>query len=279
MRIRVQHSTEYHFDSPVRLHPHVLRLWPIHTPAIEVESFSYHVLPIPSGHHEYLDPEGNRLIMVWFWGETVQLRVESRVVVNTSPANPTGMLHYPLATDKFRALRAHSWPLALQPALAMPATLPGVIGQWAESVLLGYDNTMEALFHLNKSIALRFQPQSRHEGSPWPPATTWNATSASCRDLSWLLIQILRHLGLPARFVSGYHFAPHLPEHELHAWVEVFVPGGGWIGLDPSVGAPCDEAYLPVAGSVDPSQTMPITGAFTGSATAIMEASVMLEAL
>ncbi len=279
MRIRIKHTTEYFFDSPVRLHPHVLRLWPIPTPAMEVETFSYHVQPVPSGQHEYLDPEGNRLAMVWFWGDTAHLWVESHVVVNTRPLNLQGMLLHPLAIHQFAAIRSHNWPAALQPALTMPAPLPGSIGQWVDSVLMGYENTMECLFHLTKSVGLRFQPQSRHEGSPWPPSTTWASHSASCRDLSWLLIQILRYLGLPARFVSGYHFAPHLPEHELHAWVEVFVPGGGWIGLDPSVGAPCDEAYIAVAGSIDPSQTMPITGAFTGNATARLEASVLLEAL
>lgn len=107
--------------------------------------------------------------------------------------------------------------------------------------------------------------------------TIFNEHSGSCKELSWMLIDMLRCSGLAARFVSGYAYNSLLGEgHELHAWVEVLLPGAGWIGLDPSSGLLTDEHYIPVATSFEPSLTMPITGKFAGSANSTLEASVAI---
>ena len=109
--------------------------------------------------------------------------------------------------------------------------------------------------------------EERSTGQPHEPVTTFNLKKGSCRDLAWFEIQLLRHVGIASRFVSGYYYIPmEKPKFELHAWLEVYIPGAGWIGFDPSHGIVTGNNHIPIASSSDFENTMPVTGSIRGDA-------------
>ncbi len=118
----------------------------------------------------------------------------------------------------------------------------------------------------------------RLTGNPHHPNELFRLKTGSCRDFAWMQIQILRNLGFAARFVSGYFYLDaESPEFELHAWIEVFVPGAGWIGLDPSHGILAGNAHIPVASSANYQNTMPVSGTVRGEATSKLKTELQIE--
>ena len=115
------------------------------------------------------------------------------------------------------------------------------------------------------------------EGRPYHPNKLFQLKSGSCRDLAWMQIQLLRNLGFAGRFVSGYFYLDaENPEFELHAWLEVFIPGAGWIGLDPSHGMLAGDAHIPVASSSNYENTMPVSGSVRGSANSTLKNDLII---
>jgi transglutaminase-like putative cysteine protease len=111
----------------------------------------------------------------------------------------------------------------------------------------------------------RVKYTQRHVGPAWPAGRTLKERVGSCRDLAMLMVESCRCVGLPARFVSGYHLVDPKPErYDLHAWAEVYLPGAGWRGFDPSGMGVIDDRYIPLATSSKPDLTAAITGSFSG---------------
>jgi transglutaminase-like putative cysteine protease len=139
---------------------------------------------------------------------------------------------------------------------------------------IAYLNTLTAEIHGEWSHIIR------EEENLWTPQATFEARKGSCRDLSWMLIHMLRMQGLAARFVSGYAFNPELDEgNELHAWVETYLPGAGWLGLDPSLGLFADQNYIPLATSSFAQRTLPVHGNYGGTAGARLRTEVNIQQL
>ena len=138
---------------------------------------------------------------------------------------------------------------------------------------------MPFLSHLTRQINSDFDVIIRQLGPPYDPEMTFKLKKGSCRDLAWMQIHMLRHIGIASRFVSGYLYLPtDESEFELHAWVEVFLPGAGWFGLDPSQGMIVDYTYIPVVASAHFENTMPVTGNFRGTdTTSDMTSMIQLE--
>jgi transglutaminase-like putative cysteine protease len=123
-----------------------------------------------------------------------------------------------------------------------------------------------------------FKVEYRETGQPFSPNKTFKFKRGSCRDLSWLLISLLRNRGIAARFVSGYfYFDMDEPAYELHAWVEVFLPGNGWLGLDPSHGIFTGNSHFPIVSSAHYENTMPVSGGIRGSATSKLKTQLSIE--
>jgi transglutaminase-like putative cysteine protease len=108
----------------------------------------------------------------------------------------------------------------------------------------------------------------RIDGAPWPPGVTWSKKSGSCRDLAVLFMEVCRSIGLAARFVSGYEAGVESPERYLHAWAEVFLPGAGWRGYDPTHGLVVADGHIVLAAAPRQQQTMPIEGQVQGKVVA-----------
>ena len=139
----------------------------------------------------------------------------------------------------------------------------------------GESSTMGFISALLNHIYKNWDHEVRNHPDVWAPDFCFEQKRGSCRDLAWMVINMVRSVGLAARFVSGYAYNNDDTAHELHAWVEVFMPGGGWLGIDPSLGLFADENFIPVAVGAEPRHTMPVTGSFRGNAKA--ELSTMVE--
>ena len=174
--------------------------------------------------------------------------------------HPSEFLRMPFAYgDKTKQL--------LKPSLQAPGLSESMI-EYTNKILSESDHqSIDFLLLLTKEIHKTFSLETRETGNPLEPDLTFKLKEGSCRDLSWMQIHILRHFGIASRFVSGYLYIDSAnPEFELHAWVEAYFPGAGWIGLDPSHGMLTNHFHIPVASSAFYENTMPVSGSVRGSA-------------
>nr|WP_263858161.1 transglutaminase family protein [Waterburya agarophytonicola] len=132
----------------------------------------------------------------------------------------------------------------------------------AQDILIAVDNnTLDFLFALNQRIYQDCEYITRETGSPFPPGVTWRYKKGSCRDYTVLFMEVCRAVGIAARFVSGYQEGDRaMSERDLHAWVEVYLPGGGWRGYDPTLGLIISDRHIPLVASAIPEYAAPISG-------------------
>jgi transglutaminase-like putative cysteine protease len=272
--LRVRHLTEYIFSRPVFLEPHTIRLTPRQDRRQRLRSFDLRLDPAPAGRWEGVDAEGNPFVQAWFDGLAERLVVRSNIEAETLLENPFGFLLDTAAC----ALPPELGPgerAALAPCLDC-ALLAG--GQ-AEALALdlvgggsgeGRCGAMDFLLELNGWIFANVHKAVRLEPGILDPEAVCAKGEGACRDTAMLFVQCCRRVGIPARFVSGYH----LPEadshddsdaHDLHAWAEAWLPGGGWMGLDPTHGLAVADRHLVLAASHDPALAAPLRGSFRGT--------------
>ena len=271
MKLRIRHNTKYNYESAVFFEPHYFRFRPRSGPHLTLLSYNFSMSPQPEGTHSILDPEGNLIQLCWFSGLHPQLTVEVETEVELKEFNPFGFLIQPAEYDSFPFQYTPEILPVLKPALehiALEKDLMLFAEQLAET---SGRKTITFLSLLTKKVFETISLQIREDGPPHSPEITFGLKEGSCRDLSWMQIQILRYLGFATRFVSGYlYLDTEDPEFELHAWLEVYLPGAGWIGLDPSHGVFADRNYVAVASSVRYEHTMPVTGSVRGNAQATL---------
>jgi len=270
----IHHLTHYRYDRPVRLGPQVIRLKP--APQSRTPVLSHALRVTPSNHFVNLqqDPYGNFLARFVFPEPVTELKIEVDLVADVTVYNPF---------DFFVEEEAERWPFEypaeIAPDLAIYRT-PEPAGPALRAFLDGLDrsprNTVDFVVDLNAQVQRRTRYLIRMAPGVQSPEETLNLAAGSCRDSSWLLVQVLRHLGLAARFVSGYliQLKPDLvaldgppgTDHDftdLHAWAEVYLPGAGWIGLDPTSGLLTGESHIPLAATPHYRNAAPISGGFT----------------
>jgi uncharacterized protein (DUF2126 family)/transglutaminase-like putative cysteine protease len=217
------------------------------------------------------DPQGNYLARLVFPKKTRHLSIEVDLVADITAINPFDFFLEPYA-ESF-PFRYEDWLLKeLAPFLQTLHGMP-LLQEWVASVDRTAEPTIQAITALNQRVHSEIRYEIRMEPGVQTPEETLTRASGSCRDSAWLLVQIFRHLGVAARFASGYliQVAPDVkpidgpagPDEDftdLHAWAEIYLPGAGWVGLDPTSGLLCGEGHLPLACTPDPSSASPITG-------------------
>ena len=272
IKVAINHKTTYSFDRPVNLSPHVFRLRPAVHSRTPIKGYSLRIEPKDHFINWQQDPFGNILGRVVFPEKCRELVVEVEVIADMTVINPFDFFvedyaeHYPFNYDE-NTLKE------LQPYLEIAEDGPLLAG-WIESFDLKKRNINDFLVDVNRSVYLDISYNIRMEVGVQTCEETLLKRSGSCRDSAWLLVQIFRHLGLAARFVSGYLVqltadiksldGPSGPEQDftdLHAWTEVYIPGAGWIGLDPTSGLLAGEGHIPLACTPDPASAAPVTGA------------------
>jgi transglutaminase-like putative cysteine protease len=278
MRLKIVHASVYEFGSEVFLEPHQLRFKPKNTPNLNVESYSLQISPTPEGISESTDIENNFFHFCWFEGMHHKLSVHSELVVNTKAYNPFDFIIYPNEYFRFPFEYSGKLKALLYPSL-LAEQIDHALKDYGQSVLRASTSaTVDFLIALTKQIHEDFTVHIREEGSPLEPDETFSLRRGSCRDLTWMQIQLLRQMGMAARFVSGYFYpAAEEPQFELHAWVEVYIPGAGWIGFDPSHGIMAGNAHITIASSAHYENAMTIAGTIRGSATSKLHTELAID--
>jgi len=260
MRFGVRHETLYRYSVPVVLAPHVLRLTP--RSEYQLRSRSLVVWPEPAELYEENDSYGNRIARVKFSEQATQeLRIESRFELETSPSQPS-----------FEPSERLPWPQPLVDglddlALYRPrdASVDPAVIAFARAVAaeIGHQ-PLAFLDHLCRTIHARADKQIRTSGDAQAAAQTLASWQGACRDFTVLFLEAARSMGMPARFCSGYQSAAETPDGRryLHAWPEVFVPGAGWRGWDPTHGVTAGEGHVALCAAPDQAETMPVVGGF-----------------
>ncbi len=277
MLIDIHHKTTYTYSEPVFLEPHYLNFKPIGRSYLKLILFDLIVDPVPSGMVERLDPEGNPYIQIWMDDLIKEFTIEAKSRVAVTPYNPFYFLVDPPIDLKDPNFFYHERDRTmLSHFMKHEATDPIKKFVGAQLEASGYD-VVDFIADLTRSIAEGWKHQVRMDDNILSPQVCFQKKKGSCRDLSLMLMEMLRATGFACRFVSGYVYNPELGSgHELHAWVEVLLPGAGWIGIDPSAGVLTQELYIPVATSFDPAFTMPVVGNYRGPAKSVMESAVLI---
>ncbi len=272
IRVAINHQTEYRFDRRVSLSPHIIRLRPAVHSRTPVHAYSLTVLPEKHFINWQQDPFGNFQARLVFPEKTDLLSIEVDLIADMVVFNPF---------DFFLEEPAGEFPFGYQPQLARELAPYREIREdgpllqaWLGEVSRAPRPTIDFLVELNQRLQRDISYNVRMEPGVQTCEETLARGNGSCRDTGWLLVQILRHLGLAARFVSGYLIqltadqksldGPSGPERDftdLHAWAEVYAPGAGWIGLDPTSGLFAGEGHIPLACTPDPLSAAPVTGA------------------
>ncbi|NET74260.1 MAG: transglutaminase family protein [Sphaerospermopsis sp. SIO1G2] len=272
IRVALHHQTSYRYGQSIGVGPQIIRLRPgVHT-RTPIHSYSLHIQPSAHFINWQQDPQGNLLARVVIPEPTDHLSITVDLVVDLVVYNPF---------DFFIEEAAQTWPFSydldltkeLKPYLNCKPDEGPEFEQWLAAIDRDSRTTIDFLVTINSTVQACIDYTIRMEPGIQTPNETLALGTGSCRDSAWLLVTALRRLGIAARFVSGY-LIQLTPDKEavdgpngatedfcdLHAWCEAYIPGAGWVGLDPTSGLLAGEGHIPLACSPLPSSAAPISG-------------------
>ena len=272
IRVAINHKTTYTYDRLVSLSPHVFRLRPAAHSRTKIEAYSFKITPEEHFINWQQDPFGNYQARVVFPEKTKELSVDVEIIANMVVINPFDFFVEDYA-EKYPFRYEDQLRKELVPYFEFKEYGP-LLRKWIADIDKSPKTINDFLVYINQKLNRDINYSIRMEVGVQTCEETLGKALGSCRDSAWLLVQILRHLGLAARFVSGYLVqltadiksldGPSGPENDftdLHAWTEVYIPGAGWIGLDPTSGLFAGEGHIPLACTPDFASAAPVVGA------------------
>lgn len=274
MHLNVRHESEYTYDGPVALGPQTLYLYPRMYPYQRLLNYELLIDPQPARIVRNVDVEGNIQQLVYFNRPTRHLRVSVEMELQSDEFNSLDFVLFPFETKRV----PFHYPKPVQDLLQPYMERVGVserVESWARELAAGAGwQTTRFLTALNRAIRA-FTYEIREVGAPLPPEQTLTLRKGSCRDYTTLFMAACRSMGIAARFVSGYLFGNPQQEHQLHAWVEVYLPGAGWRGFDPTEGSVVVNRHIFLTSTAKPELAAPISGTFQGHAHSTLRSELM----
>lgn len=281
IRVAIHHETEYSFDRLTQIFPHVLRLRPAPHSRTKIHSYSLKIEPEEHFINWQQDPFGNFQARLVFPEKSQKLKFTVEVIAEMTSINPFDFFveeyaqQIPFKYDEQLARELIPYLEVTEKGELLSALVESFKKEIRHRVLIDKPyHVNDFLVSVNQTLQTMIAYGVRLEPGIQSCEETLTLAKGSCRDTAWLLVQIFRHLGYAARFASGYLVqltadvkaldGPSGPEKDftdLHAWTEVFIPGAGWIGLDPTSGLLATEGHIPLACTPDPVSAAPITGA------------------
>lgn len=260
-----KHKTTYAYSEAVFLEPHTVRLRPRSDPRQTVREFSIEVTPTPDGITQGIDANGNSVAWTWFSGKHSTLEISTHFVVETSRSNPFdfvvptkdgAQIPPPYSADEQRSLAPF---LSAEDSSLVKALAEELREQAGREVVPFLQALATRLYESHEVVV-------REEGDPLPGAETLRTGVGSCRDLTVLFMDVCRHVGVAARFVSGYQEGdPDQVRRDLHAWAGAYIPGAGWRGYDPTHGLAVADRHITLAAAATSAGAAPTTGSFRGT--------------
>ncbi|MEM6365804.1 MAG: transglutaminase family protein, partial [Planctomycetota bacterium] len=271
IRVCLHHRTSYRYDRPITLGPQIVRLRPAYHSRTPIHSYSLSVAPETQFINWQQDPFANPVARLVFERPVRHLDVTVDLIADMTVINPFAFFIDDSA-DSFPFAYDDETRRQLGPYLAADEPTPKLMA-WIETLPKTAERTIDFLVEVNRLAEQKIDYNIRLEPGVQTPEETLTKCSGSCRDSAWMLVQAFRHLGIAARFVSGYLIqlaadqesldGPSGPSEDfcdLHAWTEVYMPGAGWIGLDPTSGLLASEGHIPLACTPVFTGAAPITG-------------------
>ena len=267
MKIKYIHNLEYSYEESVQLGEHRLCIKPRSHGFQRLINFNLNISPNPKILYPLLAASGEEINRINFEGYTDSLSIKAISEVETlkHPCILDGVKERDLTLPFCRSIINRDLQGALEGWMPNGQHDPSAVELAQEALAGSSNNALSFTFQLIEIIQDRVKYTKRHTGPAWPASRTLRERVGSCRDLAMLMVESCRSVGIPSRFVSGYHFEDPLPkEFELHAWAELYIPGAGWRGFDPSGKGLIDERYLTLVSSSKSNLTAVITGNFRG---------------
>lgn len=275
MIFAITHTTHYRYDNRVFLDPQTIRLKPKTDDMQQLLEFHMEVDPHPAGTTDCRDMDGNMERVLWFDTITDHLKITVKsktVTLCDNPFNyilPANALQLPYVEEKI-------YRQSIKPYLGDGVDREVVsfaqhIAKEVEMDTLGFLNLLNQKIHDHCEVVVR------EEGEPLAPAKTLAEEKGACRDLACLFIACCRSLGIGSRFVSGYHLGDEDSESHLHAWAEVYLPGAGWRGYDPTAGLAVADQHVYLAAGPRADSAAPVSGTYRGEGGSRLETTIEMD--
>ncbi len=274
--IQVEHVLHYSYSTPVYLEPQLIYLIPRTDHHLSVKKFSLLIEPVPSLLAKNIDAEGNLQCIAYFNELTDSLKITTRFTAENSLENPFDFFVYPFENKSLPLTYPENEMPLLKSYLSIEDDAALLHEYGNESINKAQNQLLDFLIDLAQKISGAFKYEFRESGDAFPPRFLIERGSGSCRDLSNLYLQVCRKYGIASRFVSGYFCGDAEQASHLHGWVEVYLPGAGWRGIDPTQGVLADSRYVPLAASAQTHNVAPVSGAFRGKGKSELDVRVVI---
>jgi len=280
LRYRILHRTYYNFSGVATLQPHQLRLRPREDYSLRIESFNLQLTPAATllWHR---DAEGNSVAVATFDQPTRQLAIESESIVQQYNESPLDFMVAEYALAYPFSYTCDDQVLLAPYRIADRVPAENLMAQWVGNFWRAGEpiQSYSLMNQMNDYIHKTFTYQVREEPGVQSAEKTLQCGTGSCRDFALLFMEAAKYLGLAARFVSGYLYDPNSTvAGATHAWAEVYLPGAGWLGFDPTIGSIVGTDHIPVAVARLAESVPPVAGSFVGAPGSTLDVGVWVSA-
>lgn len=262
MTIEIQHTFSYIYSEPVRLNPHYFYLSPSLSPYQRLISHHIAVSPQPDLLIKNLDQENNTQHICYINSNILSLQITAHCKVESEVFSTLDFIFFPYECAQLPFKYPAKLSIYVGSALRLKRVSPAIKTYAQAFAATVQHDTIAYLIELTRHIQRDFAYEIRLDGDPNTALHTLQTRQGSCRDFVVFMIDMCASVGLLARFVSGYFIHGRSAQYDLHAWIEVLLPGGGWRGFDPTEGNVIDNRYLALARSIEPKGLVPLRGTY-----------------